>query len=124
MAANNCSQRKSGDSGPSRAIPDLDLCFCAQVVVENYCWFEENAGRKKVECPKGWKGCAYSRWVEPPHEERSVAVIQKVLKELNDNKIRHSLQVSKIYGKHAKKIRKLKAMVQAVQTDEDDSEAE
>ncbi|KAL1809936.1 hypothetical protein ACET3Z_026926 [Daucus carota] len=120
MAANS----SNANSGDSREIPDLDLCFCDLRVVESYFWFEENAGRKKVVCPKGWKGCAYSRWIEPPHEDRSVAVIQKVLKELNDNKIRHSLQVSRIHGKHAKKIRDMKAMIQAVHTDDDDSDGE
>ena len=49
MAASNSSNTNSGDSC---GIPDLDLCFCDKRGVESYCWFEENAGRKKVECPK------------------------------------------------------------------------
>ena len=74
--------------------------------------------------PQGVEGLCILQWIEPPHEERSVAVIQKVLKELNDNKIRHSLQVSRIHGKHAKKIRDMKAMIQAMHTDDDDSDGE
>ena len=43
---------------------------------------------------------------------------------MNDIKIRHSLQLSRIYGKHAEKIRKIKAIVQDVHTDDDEFDGE
>ncbi|KAL6544507.1 hypothetical protein OROMI_023371 [Orobanche minor] len=74
-------------------------------------------------CPDGNYGCAFFRWLEPPHGERSVAVIKKILKEMNELKIKHMLERCKIFEKHGNKIKQLKQLVNDVHTD-DESEGE
>ncbi|KAL1811707.1 hypothetical protein ACET3Z_021772 [Daucus carota] len=91
-------------------IPDLDICFCDKLMVERTCWFDENTGRRMLACPDRWNGCPHMKWIEPPLESRAVAVVQAILKEMNNLKHRHQMEKCKIYDGFARKREKLVMM--------------
>lgn len=87
---------------------DEDACFCNRLLVERTLWYEADAGRKYLTCPRGKEGCGYSRWIEPPHEPRAVVVIQRLIRDKTKLQLQHEREMMKITEIHEVEVDVLK----------------
>ncbi|KAL8133910.1 hypothetical protein AgCh_009103 [Apium graveolens] len=60
-------------------------CYCDKWVVERTARTQINAGRRFLGCVDGYNGCGFFMWVDAPFVNRSLGVINGLLRRIRDN---------------------------------------